>query len=664
MSSLWKIHRLVFVIFSLYLLSDVFYRWDGFSHYASFSDFLPSVALISIIWSIIAVLIAFAIWLLSLPLVLFFNIDIRKIRTEQLHIFTIVFFLLSAVVWLGKRSYTSVYTSLQLKILVLSVIFFIAIFSAWILTTKARHLKDRIKQLFSLIGTFYQFIQERITFLVWLFGIWIVISVFLVGYHTWFKGPDKAVSQGVVDNSKENKRSPNIILVTFDALTARDMSLYGYSRPTTPFLEEWAKKASVFTGVEAESNFTGPTTASLMTGKMVWSHQRFSHMPDSRPVGPKIETLPYLLKKNGYYMMAFVSNNIATVDKLRVADFFDIAVPFMRLANINNDFQFMRLYLQTAFDGKIKLYDWLLQEDFIFFKLLPESVFDKGSLARSSVTVNPPEVAFNILLDTLNKDIREPYFVWIHINPPHTPYLAPEPYMGMFDSSEKMRLRWSSIKGITDGKQFDPEIIGLLRARYNEFIRYCDSQFEDFINNLKNSNKIENTVILLSADHGESFEHNSLTHGASLYEPETNIPLIIKLPDQSVGKVINNRAAQVDIPATILELANIQVPLWMEGRSLLPLIRDTNLPSKPIFSMMLAHSSKGHKISEGTFAVWEDDYKLIHNLEENKSELFNLRNDPDERNNLFDKEPEIGQYLRSLLYENLEKANNKIVITE
>ena len=204
--------------------------------------------------------------------------------------------------------------------------------------------------------------------------------------------------------------------------------------------------------------------------------------------------------------------------------------------------------------------------------------------------------------------------------------------------------------------------VNRLRARYDEFIRYCDNEFENFMKKLANINKLQNTVIILSSDHGESFEHNYRAHGgAHLYEQVTFIPFIIKGPDQTEGRVINDLTEQIDIPPTILDLANIPAPSWMEGRSLLPLMQGKRLPLRPIFSMNFEKNpSLGHEITKGTVAVWEGDYKLIHYLENNESLLFNLKQDPDELNNLFEKEPEIGQRLLTLIQKNIKEANERI----
>jgi len=246
--------------------------------------------------------------------------------------------------------------------------------------------------------------------------------------------------------------------------------------------------------------------------------------------------------------------------------------------------------------------------------------------------------------------------------------------MGMFDSSPELKTfksQWKALRTLKNQwrlykpQGFSQEMqttLDTLRARYDEFIRYSDKQFEDFINGLKKRDKLKNTVIIFSSDHGESFEHNYVGHGRKyLYEQVTHIPLIIKEPDQTEGRIINDLIEQIDIPATILDLAGIPVPSWVEGRSLAPLMQGKRLSSKPLFSMNFQkNKTRGQKIINGSVAVWEGDYKLIYYLEEKKSLLFNLKHDPDELNNLFDKEPEAGQRLLSLIKDNLKKANEKI----
>jgi arylsulfatase A-like enzyme len=127
------------------------------------------------------------------------------------------------------------------------------------------------------------------------------------------------------------------------------------------------------------------------------------------------------------------------------------------------------------------------------------------------------------------------------------------------------------------------------------------------------------------------------------------------------GQIVTSLVEQIDIPATVLDMANIPVPSWMEGRSLVPLMRGEKLPQLPAFSMNFEKNrSRGHQISRGSIAVWEGDYKLIHYIENNNSLLFNLKQDLGETNNLFEKETETGRHLMSVLNENLRMANERI----
>jgi arylsulfatase A-like enzyme len=137
--------------------------------------------------------------------------------------------------------------------------------------------------------------------------------------------------------------------------------------------------------------------------------------------------------------------------------------------------------------------------------------------------------------------------------------------------------------------------------------------------------------------------------------------LIIKAPNTNKGQVIDYLAEQIDITPTILEILKIPVPKWMEGRSLLPLLQGESLLPKLAFSMALgSNPSKGHEIKRGTIAVWQDDYKLIHYLDNKKSLLFNLNDDPDELNNLFNEQSNIGNSLLAVIRDNLASANHRI----
>ncbi len=600
---------MIFVLFCLYLMGDAFYRWDGFSYYATFSEFIPSFALALILWNIVAVLAATILWLF-LNIVEWFGNQI-KLKISIYHLLLNVFFfvILGLLFWKGKKLiWPYVQTTFHVKLIVFLFVALVSIFLTWIFRNKA--------------GRWIVIVQERITPLAWIFSIFVLISMPIVTYHAWFKDADKAKTHKITQPFVAHKERPNIILLTFDALAAREMSLYGYPKNTTPFISKWAKNATVFTMAEAASNFTTPAAASLMTGKRVWTHQTY-HIAGAKPVRSNVESLPSLLKDYGYFNMAFVVNPFASDTVLGMSNSFDIALPaseFSRSTSLFGwKFGLVDIILYRAFGNRIRLHNWILKNDFIFSRFL-------NLISRNiSQTTVPPEKAFNSFLECINDNPPKPFFAWIYVFPPHDPYLPPESFIREGTSTSELRTYKSQEKLIEESYKYlfqyqsFPEkmqpAVDLMRDYYDEFILYSDKKVEEFISKLS-AKSIKNTVIMLTADHGESFEHGYFTHGGPfLYEQVTHIPLIVKEPGHTGGRIVDDRVEQIDIPATILDLADIPVPSWMEGRSLMPLMRGRKIPQRPAFSMNFEENrSRGHQISRGSVAVWEGDYKLMHYL--------------------------------------------------
>ncbi|MBL7050184.1 MAG: sulfatase [Nitrospira sp.] len=636
MHSFWKAFRVVFVIFSAYLLRDVFFRWDGFSFYATFWDFIPAVALVMVQWSFLALMATLLVWGVFIAIEFVLSRFQLSFGMDQLLLGLLIFTLLS-----GTAMFVIGISVLSIKWIAVLLVISLGITLA---------LRKDAGQL-----------HERITPLVWLFGIWLICSVPVVGYKLITADNMKTY---VVNNDNVqpiDHKKPNIILVTYDTLTAKDMSVYGYQRETTPFIKDWAENAYSFSQLIAESNYTTPTTASLMTGKHLWTHRLYQPFADT-PFKSNIESLPLELKKAGYYNMAFVANPKASVKTLGLTNAFDVmpdTSEFWSRSFFDFNPRNIEMILYRYFGGTIKMSNWIIKEDFIVFKLIALIAKDSPQIPA------PPAVVFNRFLSELNNTAPEPYFAWIHIFPPHYTYLPPDPYMGMFDDSKKFRtlkaqLPWQEVLEYKPEQQEDVDIF---RARYDEFIRYCDEQFKEFIESFNTRADAGNTYIILSSDHGESFTHGFYRHGAArdLFEPVTNIPLIIKAPGQQKGLVISDPVAQIDITSTILEIAGVEVPQWMEGRSLMPLMAGERMDLHNIISMVLVkNQSRGRELNKGSFSVRKGDYKLIHYLEDNESLLFNIRSDPDELIDLSGKYPDITDELRISLKRELATANNRI----
>lgn len=654
-------------------MRDAFYRWDGVSYYASFSEFLPGVALISIIWSIIAILTAGLIWLvISITESLWKRFD-SSFNADHFNVFIYCLVILGAVFFYGKRLFFGFGSTLQQKLTVLIFIISLAIFVTWFLREKNERINKWID------------IQGRITPLVWLFGIFIIISMFIVSnslltqkrLNKWELLQEKRslTAKESFDNIRnspkvtmDNKSQPNIILFTFDALTAENMSSYGYHRKTTPFIDKWAEQATLFKRAESESNHSASALATLMTGKKTWSHRKFHQVSGTRLIHNDLSSLPLQLKRNGYFNMALMSNALGDPYVLGMSDSFDIAPPASDFHVHTYLFGYIKKLLYDLFYDKILLYDWLIHEDFIFSRYAP------ARFKYLTKTEFPPDKTFNKFFDLYDHNIPSPFFVWIHVMPPHDPYVPPEPYMGLFNSSDKFRTaeeyerhtrRYQKLLAQFKNKNtlqpFPKEMkpdIDILQDRYDEFIVYCDKKFEEFIAGLEKRDLLDTSVVILSSDHGESFKLRYLEHGGEhLFEQVTHIPLIIKEPNQKEGLIVHDIVEQADIPATILDLAHIDVPTQMEGRSLKPLLRGNSIIQRPAYSMVLMKNRAENRIANGTLAVWDGDYKLIHYLSKNKSLLYNLKNDGEEENNLIEVKPEVATRLLYLIFDELRNVN-------
>jgi hypothetical protein len=418
MSYYWKVFRLIFVIFSLYLLGNAFYRWDGFRYYASFSDFLPNVSLITFLWTIIAVFTSLLVWLfLKAAEWLFLQIKL-KITMEHLWIFIGTFVSLGIATWKTKRHIMRYGTTSLEKLIVILCLILVAVFLTWLFRNKAEKWINAL--------------QNRITPLVWVFGICLIVSIPLITYNMWGKQTEsRAIAQKVSRPIVADGERPNIIFVTFDALTARNMSSYGYHRQTTPFISKWAKGGFLFLRLEAGSNITMPTTASLMTGKRLWTHQSYTNIEGaSAPLRSDTENLALVLRDNGYYTMKFVANYMAS-ELLGINGSFDVAPSFIEFLNPYSLSSKIEKWLFELFGNKFRLYNWLMKADFPFVWIIS---FISDDLSRTEV---PPEIAFNRFLSIIDNNVPAPFFAWIHVLPPHSPYLPSESFLGTFSDSSK-----------------------------------------------------------------------------------------------------------------------------------------------------------------------------------------------------------------------------------
>jgi arylsulfatase A-like enzyme len=168
--------------------------------------------------------------------------------------------------------------------------------------------------------------------------------------------------------------------------------------------------------------------------------------------------------------------------------------------------------------------------------------------------------------------------------------------------------------------------------------------------------------VIVTADHGEMFDHNRLAHGGpDLYEGLIHIPLLIHLPGQKQGVRIEELAQQADLLPTLLDLVGAPFPSWVDGASLNPALESRTLADRYIFSMNLEPNSTFDAVTKGTVAVMDGNFKFVRYLESGKEQLYHYKTDKGEENNLVQSEPEVAQRMRNVLLEKLEEVNRRSV---
>ena len=502
-----------------------------------------------------------------------------------------------------------------------------------------------------------------------LVGVSIIIFAGQVSYTFWFDAQgNKAV--GGLQEASTIKHRPNIILITFDTLTAEDMSLYGYKLKTTPNLDAFARESYYFKNMYANGNWTRPSIASILTATYPSTHRMIHYGLQNcfLPFEIKNKDIAALLKTEGYTTAAIVSNLEAahpyTNDTFRSFDF----LPFHTNAAGYREYVAPNLLPDNLTFFLLKVgstaHMWinnLISSYFGFYKALSYPLEQSKWNTQAGA---PAEITFDLASRYLQES-KSPFFLWIHLYPPHLPYLPKKQFMKKFldepiltTASEQL-----FINGISE-KSFYPEkiqpTISKLRLRYDELILDADNAFGLFLKQIRNDGYLDTSIVLVSADHGESFERGYVLHGGPmLYNNLIRIPLIVHLPKQTTPGIILQPMEQVDIAPTILDLLNMRIPSWMEGESLRTSFDKKTTSRKAKFSMQLDENSVSGKIKKGVIAVIRDDYKFIYNLTTQKSELYNLAIDPQESRNLTSTDRERAASMKQLITDKLAQVNKK-----
>ena len=337
---------------------------------------------------------------------------------------------------------------------------------------------------------------------------------------------------------RAGQRARRIVLISIDTLRADHVGCYGYGKDTTPHIDALAADAALFSNVYAPSSWTLPSHVSLLTSLSCFRHgvnQENDRMEETR------STLADALRTQGFLCAAVTGGG----------------------------------FLSPVFG---------FSKGFDVYRQVESSLWTSDAAGQVAAAA----------LEWLDANKDRDFFLFVHTYQPHNPYIPPAPYDTKFqDAPTSLRMidlggRLGGPGGIFRSLPEDERraIVGL----YDGEVGYTDAALVGpLVSKLKALGLYDETLIVLTSDHGEEFyEHGSWEHGHALYDESLKIPLIVKFPGSKFrGRRVGSFVRLVDIMPTILETYGIEAGgLGLDGRGLLDVLRGREKGDRAILAYL------------------------------------------------------------------------------
>lgn len=458
-----------------------------------------------------------------------------------------------------------------------------------------------------LIFTRLQKLNPRTPLWIWA-SVVVIICCILFPYYWLYTSKDRIV----LDLPVLKKNQYNILLITIDTLRADYLGCYGNKAVKTPTLDKLAKDGHLFEKAFCQSPYTTPSHCSIMTSTYMNQHKAINGaaMKDGLP------TVAEILNSNGYKTAAFVSCGMVRSGNSRLDKGFDY------------------------YEDSLSSYSSFFRHDECQY-LLTVNIISK---------LQDHQIPGNIVSDRsikwLSRKKNKPFFCWLHYFDPHDPYDAPEPYKNMYEEMIDRDLPY----------QFE-------RMRYAGEVTYADSQIGRVIESLKKNKLYDNTLIIITSDHGEAFgeKHGDIieyNHGDHLYDTTQHVPLIIKLPtERDINHRISHIVQLIDIAPSILEFLGNNKYAPFKGVSLMDLIKGQKRNKSGIsFSESASplNTTQEKILNERRLSsVRTEKIKYIRNITGQRQELYDLVLDPEEIKNIISENRQLAKESYQEIIENL-----------
>lgn len=385
-------------------------------------------------------------------------------------------------------------------------------------------------------------------------------------------------------------RGKNLVLIVIDTLRADRLGCYGYSRPTTPRIDEWSRESLLFTVANVSMGITFPSHTTILTG--LYPQSTGILLNWGRVADAQI-TLAEVLSDAGYRTCAVVSTAV-----------------LQSSTNLGQGFEEYRENFQSG--------DW-----------------DPDSPDHYARRKGKAADALRMAGEFVERNRAEPFFLFVNLFDVHFPYLDYEEYQGSF-SGETFRE--------TLAEMYSPEAWEKILANprwlkringYDEALAYTDAEIGKFLDRLRVLGLEDDTLVVITSDHGEElFGHCDYGgHGMYLYDGVTRVPLLIRLPDRALRGSFDFSVASVDILPSLLGFLGVRPPEKLDGGSFIPLLRESGQERQYSFALRILENIDRERLPP-QYMVRSRDRKLIHS-EDSETEFYFLDRDPLEKSNQY-----------------------------
>jgi arylsulfatase A-like enzyme len=338
----------------------------------------------------------------------------------------------------------------------------------------------------------------------------------------------------------------NVVLIVWDTVRASNLSVYGYGRNTSPNLVEWARQGVRYTLALAPATWTYPSHSCFFTGQ--WPYKLNSQW--NYALDASYPTLAEYLASRGYHTVGFAANTRCCSYETGLDRGF---VGY-------EDYPLTPLYLL----GRTVAGSWILKHIIARGDFYATKWIDLQS--RDANEIN------DAFLQWLQRERGDrPFFAFLNYYDAHDPYVPPAEHSGRFGIRPKTEEDYHFLFDFRDVPKEKKQIRNILMARdcYDDCIASLDQELGRLLGELRGRGLLENTLVVITGDHGESFgDHSVFRHGSALYLDQIAVPLVILSPDAPAGRTVNTPVSLRDLPATVVDQLGLTAGSPFPGHSL------------------------------------------------------------------------------------------------